>query len=112
MMNPLDLIKATTELGVSIGVGAIVGNAIKLTTAPDTKKYKKVAIAFGGFVLSSMVSDTASKYATERIDTYASRVQAIFNPQAVEETVEAESEETVDPQWAAFQAWQKEQDKA
>jgi hypothetical protein len=116
-MDKLNILKAVTEIGVSIGVGSIVGNAIKLTADPNNKKYKKIAIGFGGFVLSSMVSDMASKYATETIDSYAARVNAVLHPETVTGDAQSEEEpwkiETEDGELLVdikkFLAWQAEQ---
>lgn len=105
-MNKLDIFKGITEVAVSIGVGAIVGNAIKITTAPDTKNYKKVAIWFGGYVLSHMVSQVASNYAVNEIDKVADNVRTIFKgPQ--EEPTTAESEEGEKEEASVFVQYSK-----
>jgi len=91
-MNPLNLIKTVTEIVVSVGVGAVVGNTIKLTTPAGTHVLKRVAIGVGGFVLSSMISDKASTYATTTIDETVEKIKKLIKP----ETPEVESELTVD----------------
>lgn len=83
-MNKLDILKGATEILTSIGVSAIVGNVIKLTKDPDAGKIKKIAIGFGGFVLSSMVSDKAVDYTNERIDSTAEKLSKIFKPKEAE----------------------------
>lgn len=74
-MNKLDLFKGATEFVVSIGVSAIVGNAIKLTTGPKVKLPKKIAIGIGGIVLSGMVAEMATTYADKKIDEYVDTVK-------------------------------------
>jgi hypothetical protein len=84
-MNKLDFLKGGVELLTSIGVGSIVGNAIKMTTDPNAGRLKKIAIGFGGFVLSSMTSELATKYTNEKIDDIAEKIQTIIKSRAVVE---------------------------
>lgn len=77
-MNKVEIVKAISEVVVSFGVGSLVGNAIKLTTDPEAGKFKKFAIGIGGFVLSNMISDAASKYTGDRIDQAATSVSRLF----------------------------------
>lgn len=77
-MNKMDIFKSVAELVVSVGVSAIVGNAIKLTTEPGIKLPKKIAIGVGGVVLSSMVADMATTYTSKKIDEYAETATKIF----------------------------------
>lgn len=74
-MNPLGILKGVTEFVVSIGAGAVVGNAIKASTPRDLKLIPKVSIAIGGFVLSNMVGDMAAKYAAKSIDDAREEMQ-------------------------------------
>lgn len=67
-MNPLGIFKAATEVVVSIGATAVVKNAIKVSTPADAKTLNRISIMVGGFVLSNMVGDMASKYAVKTID--------------------------------------------
>lgn len=76
-MNKLGLLKDVVDLVVSIGVSSVVGNAIKMTTDPESKLPKKIAIGIGGFVLSHMVADMAAKYSGEKIDSMAESVNKI-----------------------------------
>jgi len=68
-MNPLNLAKTALSFGVSIGAGAVVGNAIKTSIPSNSKLLQKISIATGGFVLSSMVGEMASKYTIHNLDT-------------------------------------------
>lgn len=67
-MNKLEVVKAATELVVSLSVGSVVGNTIKSGIPAGSKLVKKVSIGIGGLVISSMIADMASKYATDSID--------------------------------------------
>jgi hypothetical protein len=84
-MNPLSLIKTAVEITVSVGVGAVVGNAIKASTPANVLVVKRVAIGVGAFVLSSMVGDMATKYATDTIDDTAGKIKKFMKPEVVEE---------------------------
>lgn len=67
-MNILPIVKAGSDLIVSMGTGAIVTNAVKATTPADLKTFQKVTIGVGAFVLSSMVGGAATQYANTKID--------------------------------------------
>lgn len=81
-MKKLDILKSASGLIVSAGAGAIVGNAIKMTTPADAKIMNKICIGVGGFVLSSMVGDLASKYTADSIDDAAENLKSAMNPQS------------------------------
>lgn len=79
---------------VSTGVGALVGNAIRQSTPADTKKYRKIAIFVGGFVVSSMVAEAAVNYVNKNIDDgiqqFKDAKEAVVNirvPKPSDETV-------------------------
>lgn len=68
-MTKLELLKAGSKFVVSVGVGAIVTNAVAFTTPVlAVGVLKKAAIGVGSFVLSAMLSDKAADYADEKID--------------------------------------------
>ena len=67
-MKKLDILKVAASLIVSVGVGAIVGNAVKSTTPVDVRKITKFCIGAGSAVLSAIAGDAASKYTEEKID--------------------------------------------
>lgn len=83
-MNPLNLAKTAVEIIVSVGVGAIVGNTIKLSTPAGTHVLKRAAIGVGGFVLSSMISDKATKYTTDTIDETVEKIKQFIKPEPFE----------------------------
>jgi hypothetical protein len=72
-MKKLEVIKAIAEIVVSVGVGAIVGNAVNSTTPGDIGKIRKACVVVGSFVLSSMVTDKAVKYTGKAIDDFATK---------------------------------------
>lgn len=100
-MNKLGIVKDIADIVVSIGVSSIVGNAIKLTTDPEAKLPKKIAIGIGGIVLSGLVSEAAQKYANVKIDNAAETVTTVVNnikkaKVVVIDTVDQTEPETVD----------------
>lgn len=76
-MNFVSIFKDVTGSIVSIGVAAIVGNAIKLTMDPDAKLPKKIAIGIGGIALSGMVSEMTQRYTDDKIDKVVSAVNQV-----------------------------------
>lgn len=67
-MDKLEIAKQIAELIVCVGVGAVVGNAVKIGTPADAKLLAKAGIAVGGFVLANMTGDFAAQYARRQID--------------------------------------------
>lgn len=67
-MGKLDTMKNVVKVAVSIGVGAVMGNAIHATSPNDMKALSKLAVMLGGAVLGSMISDKAADYTEEKID--------------------------------------------
>lgn len=61
-MKKIEMVKIAGGIIVSVGVGAIVGNAIKCTTPSHVGTIKKVCIGVGAFILTSMISDKAVQY--------------------------------------------------
>lgn len=92
-MNKLEIFKGATSFVASVGVSSIVGNAIKLTTVPEAKLPKRIAIGLGGMVLSFMISDLAEKYVEAQIDGFVARVDYIFHPVAKDVKENPENQE-------------------
>lgn len=68
-MSKVDVFKGATKFVVSIGVGAIVTNAVTFTTPVlAVGVMKKAAIGVGSFVLGSMLSEKAGEYTDQKID--------------------------------------------
>jgi len=74
-MKKLEVIKTASQIVVSVGVGAIVGNAIKYTTPANINIAKKVCIGIGTVVLTNMIGDKAIEYSDQKIDDIASMFQ-------------------------------------
>lgn len=74
-MTKIEMIKKVGTLVVSVGVGAIVGNAIKATTPSSINTINKVCIGIGGFVLTSMVCGMATKYTEAQIDETVNEIK-------------------------------------
>jgi len=70
-MTALSIAKTAAGLIASLGTGAVVSNAIKASIPANSKTIQKISIGIGGFVLSSMVSEMATKYVSENIDQAA-----------------------------------------
>ena len=67
-MKKIEMIKAVGEAVVSLGVGAIVANLVKITTPASAKLITKICIGVGGLVLSSMASDAATDYVEDKFN--------------------------------------------
>lgn len=87
-MNKLELVKTGLEIVVSIGVGAIVGNAVVLTTPATTKVITKLCIKVGGLALSGIASDKASEYVRNTIDSTVEKAKGWFQKETPEEVIE------------------------
>lgn len=72
-----DLAKSAVTLVASVGVGAVVTNAIKATTPEDLKIASKIAVVLGTFVASRAVADSASTFCAKQIDQVASGIEQI-----------------------------------
>ncbi len=93
-MKKMELAKAGLEIIVSVGVGAIVGNAIKATTPSTLKGIGKISVALGSLVLTGIASDLATKYTDDRINEAVETVKGMVKETPDnEEDVEMETEE-------------------
>jgi hypothetical protein len=75
IMSKLEIIKKVGGFIVSMGVGAIVNNAVKATTPIFTHPIKRVCIAIGTVVLGAMISDKAVQYTEKTIDETAIEIK-------------------------------------
>lgn len=75
-MKKMDMIKTVGGIIVSVGVGAIIGNAIKCTTPSNVGTIKRFCIGAGSLVLTSMIGDKAVQYTEDKI---CKAVQSIKN---------------------------------
>lgn len=77
-MSKIEVFKGATKFVVSIGVGAIVTNAVSFTTPVlAIGMLKRAAIGLGSFVLSSMVSEKATDYTDEKIDEFVEELKKL-----------------------------------
>jgi beta-lactam-binding protein with PASTA domain len=67
-MKKVEIVKTVGTIIVGIGVGEIVGNAIKCTTNPSAGKIVKVCVMVAGWILTGMISDKAMDYTEKTID--------------------------------------------
>lgn len=74
-MNKLELVKTGIGLVVSVGVGAIVGNAVKATSPSDMKAITKFCVGVGSLVLTGLFGDMAAKYTGDSIDSVVNAVK-------------------------------------
>lgn len=87
-MNKIEAVKGATKFVVSVGVGAIITNAVTFTTPVlAIGVLKKAAIGVGSFVLSAMVSEKASDYADEKIDEFIDEIKK-FSEDEIQKEVE------------------------
>lgn len=92
-MKKLDILKTGLSLLVSVGVGAVVGNAIKATTPETTKGIGKLLVTLGSLALTGIASDMASRYTETKIDEAADAVREAVTEEDEEEPIEDETEE-------------------
>jgi hypothetical protein len=76
-MKKLDIVKGVTGIIVGLGVGLIVGNAIKATTPDDIGKIGKILIGVGSFALGGILSGMAASHTEHMIDDYAKNIEKI-----------------------------------
>lgn len=84
-------IKSIAGIAITIGVAAIVGNAVKFTTPEiGMGTLKKFCVGLGSVVLGGLASDASVQYAEKKIDEAAELVKE------VSKTIEVASETTVE----------------
>jgi hypothetical protein len=70
-MFPTTIVKLVASTAVSIGVGKIVGNAIKASTPDNLKTYERICIRAGRYALSGACAAFAAKHIESQIDDLA-----------------------------------------
>ena len=88
-MTKLEMVKAGAQIVVSIGVGLVVGNVVKLSSPAEQNVLKNICVGAAGLVLSDMVNDKACSHVETKIDDVANRLK-----EAVMEAANAEEEES------------------
>lgn len=79
-INILSLVKGVSELAVSAGAGAVVGNLVKATTPDDLNRVQKLIVGIGAYGVGAVIGDLTAKYISDQIDGYADRINQIFHP--------------------------------
>ena len=74
-MNKIDVVKTIAGIVSGIGSGVVINNIIKATTPSNLGTFSKIGVAIGGFILSSIISDKASQYAEELVDTTVNSIK-------------------------------------
>lgn len=85
-MKKLEFLKSAITLVASVGVGAVVTNAVKATTPPDLKTLNKVAVLVGTMAASHTVADAASTYFGKNVDEWVEAIQKIKDELNPDET--------------------------
>ncbi len=67
-IDPIKTSKFVITAATSWGAGVIVKNAIATTTPADIGSMKKIGVMIGGFAVSGIVADAASRYTGGIID--------------------------------------------
>ena len=84
-MTKLEMVKAGAQIVVSIGVGVVVGNVVKLSSPAGRNVLKNICVGAAGLVLSDMISDQACSHVETNIDDVANQLK-----EAVRETANYE----------------------
>ena len=88
-MTKLEMVKAGAQIVVSIGVGVVVGNVVKLSSPAGRNVLKNICVGAAGLVLSDMISDQACTHVETKIDAVAEQLKT-----AVMEATNSEEEES------------------
>lgn len=92
--------KGITGVVVSLGVGAVVNNAVRATTPLTQTRIQRIGTKIGGYVLSSMVADHAVNYSFGQIDgmkEFYDRISGVAKNAGKPETVPGEVVDEEEP---------------
>ena len=78
-MNILKFAKPVAGLVISMSVGAVVQNAVTITSPANQKLIQKIGVKIGGYVVSSMVADQAVKYSFEEFEKFREMLRTGVN---------------------------------
>lgn len=70
-INKLAIIKGVSHVVVSVGVGAVLGNAIQATSPINASTLNTVLTAVGKFALGGILADASTKYVNTIIEDAA-----------------------------------------
>lgn len=76
-MNKLDIFKSAVTFAASVGVGAVVTNAVKATTPADLKTLNRIAVVVGSTAVSYVASEGASKFFGNYVDELTEMIQNV-----------------------------------
>lgn len=76
-MNKLEILKTAVGLVVSVGVGTVVGNAIKATTPLNQNLLNRSLVKVGAFFVGGVLSEAAFTSVEKTIDNVAEKVQSL-----------------------------------
>ena len=89
MLNKtLNVVKMVGGLVISIGVGAVATNLVKVTTPEDINKITKVCIGVGNFCVAGLASAAASDKFGGTIDQVINTIKTFTNEDNETEKVE------------------------
>lgn len=70
-------VQITVRVVTMAGAGIVLGNIIKMSTPASAHIVTKVLTGIGGFVLTSMVADSAADYAVKQVDELLESVKSL-----------------------------------
>jgi hypothetical protein len=88
-MNKLAIVKGVSHVVVSVGVGAVLGNAIQATSPINASTLNTVLTAVGKFALGGILADASTKYVNTIIEDTAKAFKAgntiVIDPSTTDE---------------------------
>ena len=91
MEKKMEMAKNGVQIAVAIGVSTLVGGALAIVKPKNLGVIRKVTASIAGFVLSSMVIDSATDYVEKQFDYVVASVSKLFKKEdPKEETEETE----------------------
>ena len=88
--NVIGAVKIVGSVAVSIGIGAVAGNIIMVTTPANTGKIAKACIKVGGYAISGIASTEAGKQFGKKVDLITNMVDNFTEKLKKEETEKKE----------------------
>lgn len=90
MISILAITKGVATAATSIGIGSVVGNAVKATTPFAATRLTKTIVGVGGLALTALVSEAASRQTEAKIDEAVQAFDVKDKKVDVDVTVEEE----------------------
>ena len=73
----LSIAKSATELVVSMGVGTIIGNAVKATSPANMNLVNRVFVGAGSYALGSLAGSMASKHTVDQLEQTVTQIKEL-----------------------------------